>query len=132
MTGRLRALRRRLTSDRRGLTSLEFGLIALPLTMFLFGVVEVGMAVRMKSALQYATAQAARCAAVNGALCGSIGTIQSYARTQTMGVEVSASAFTVTRETCGWQVVANVPFPIVAHSVMPNAITLSTRSCYPI
>ena len=58
---------RRLADDRRGLTALEFGLVAVPLVLLLLAVVQIGAAVRIKSALQYATARAARCAAIRSA-----------------------------------------------------------------
>lgn len=120
-----------LARDRRGVTTLEFGLIALPLCLVLFAVVEIGLAVRMRSALQYATAQAARCAAVDSTVCGTTTATAAYATTQTQGVTVSASSFTVTSAACGKQVTASVPLPIVAHKVIPGAVTLSARSCYP-
>ena len=74
-----------LRRDRRGVISMEMGLIALPLTLFLFGVVELGMVIRMKSALQFATTNAARCSAVNVATCGTTDATKAYAQTQTQG-----------------------------------------------
>lgn len=127
MTGFLRKLR----ADRHGLTSLEFGLVALPLTMLLFGVVEIGMVIRMKSALQYATTQTARCTVVNTALCGTSDAAKTYAVSQAMGAPVAKSAFTVTTESCGSKVSASVAFPVVAKSVFPSSFTLSAAACYP-
>ena len=122
------ALRR----DRRGVISMEMGLMALPLTLFMFGVVEVGMVIRMKSALQYATTYAARCAAINTATCGTVDATKTYARTQTQGVAVPASAFAVTTETCGKKVVATVNFPVSAQSILRTGLTLSAQACYPL
>jgi Flp pilus assembly protein TadG len=130
----IRALRRNwsgLRADRRGLTSLEMGFVALPLTLLMFGVVEIGLVVRMKSALQYATAQTARCAAVDATLCGTTEAALNYAVTQTMGVPVAKSAFVITTEACGRRVRASVGFPVITHSVIPNALTISADSCYP-
>jgi Flp pilus assembly protein TadG len=125
-------MRRGFARDARGLTSVEFAMVALPLTMFLFGVVEVGLAVRARSALQYATAQAARCSVVDAAQCGTTENAKAYAMTQTMGVAVPATAFNVTTEACGRRVTATLPFPVVAHHVFPVALTLSAQSCYPL
>jgi Flp pilus assembly protein TadG len=118
--------------DRRGLTSLEFALVAMPLTLFLFGVVEVGLAVRAKSALQYATAQTARCSVVDSAQCGTVESAKAYALTQTMGVSVPATAFTVTTETCGRRVTATMTLPVVAKHVFPVPLTMTAQTCYPL
>ncbi len=121
-----------LAPDRRGVISMEMGLMALPLTMFMFGVVELGMVIRMKSALQYATTNAARCSAVNVATCGTVELTRAYAQTQTQGVAVAASAFTVTTETCGRKVVATVSFPVSAQSILQTGLSLSAQACYPL
>jgi Flp pilus assembly protein TadG len=125
-------MRRGFARDARGITSVEFAMVALPLTMFLFGVVEVGLAVRARSALQYATAQTARCSVVDSAQCGTVENAKAYAMTQTMGVAVPDTAFSVTTEACGRQVTATLPFPVVAHHVFPVPLTLRAQSCYPL
>ena len=131
MTRMFHRLAPRLRADRRGLTTLEFGFVGLPLVLVLFGIVEIGMAVRVKSALQYATTQTARCLVVNATLCNTTQAAQAYAVTQTMGAPISASAFTISTAVCGRQVVASAPFPVIAHRVLPGVITLTARSCYP-
>jgi len=128
----LRRLPARLRADARGLTSLEFGMVALPFTLVLFGLLEIGLAVRAKSALQYATTQTARCMAVNTALCGTVDTAKAYAVTQSAGVPITASAFTITTEACGRKVSAALAFPVVAHKLIPQALTLTAQACYPI
>jgi len=121
-----------LSRDRRGVTSMELGLIALPLTLFLFGVVELGMVIRMKSALQFATTNAARCSAINATTCGTVETTRTFATTQTQGVAVPASAFAVTTEACGRKVVATVAFPVSAQSILKTGLSLSAQACYPL
>ena len=121
-----------LRRDTRGVVSLEFGLLALPLVLFLFGVVELGMVIRMKSALQFATTRAARCAAVDVPTCGTTDKTKTYATTQTQGVVVGTSAFTVTTEACGKKVVASVAFPVSAQSVLRTGLNLSAQACYPL
>ncbi len=123
---------RHLGRDRSGALSMEFGLMALPLTLFVFGVIELGMVVRAKSALQFAATNAARCAVVNATTCGTVATTQAYAVTQSQGVAVVASAFQVTTETCGKKVVATMAFPVSAPSVLNTGLTLSAQACYPL
>jgi Flp pilus assembly protein TadG len=123
---------RRLRRDSRGVTSLEFGLMAVPLTLLLFGVIELGMVIRAKSALQFAATNAARCAVVNQTTCGTVDATKAYALTQTQGVQVAASAFTVTTEGCGKKVVASMALPVIAASVLNSGLTLSAQACYPL
>ena len=124
--------RRSLCHDARGIVSMEFGLLALPLTLFLFGVIELGMVIRMKSALQFAATNAARCAAVNAITCRTTDNVKTYAATQTQGVTVATSAFTVTTEACGKKVVASVAFPVSVQSVLRTGLTLTAEACYPL
>ena len=120
-----------LWADGRGGTTMEFGLVALPLTMLLIGVVEFGTVVRMKSALQYATAKTARCVVVDATLCGTTGNAKAYALTQLMGISVPASAFSITTEACGRRVTAIAPFPGVTHHLIPSSITVTASTCFP-
>jgi hypothetical protein len=86
----------------------------------------------MKSALQFATTNAARCSAVNVATCGTTDATKAYAQTQTQGVAVAANAFTVSTETCGRKVVATVAFPVSAQSILKTGLSLSAQACYPL
>ncbi len=122
---------RRLANDRRAVTSVELGLVALPFLMVLFAGIEFALAVRMRSALQYAVTDAARCAAVNRTVCDTAQKIQAYAYSRMQGVSVPANSFVSSNQSCGREVSASVPFPVVAHSVMPHVYTLAVRSCYP-
>ena len=123
----------RLGRDRRGLTTLEFAFVALPLCLLLFAVVEIGLAVQMKSALQYATSQAARCAAVNTTSCSTTAQIQAYALANSAGVpQITTSTFTVSTAACGKQVSASLALPIITHLVIQSGVTLTAKSCYPV
>ncbi len=115
-----------------GSTSLETAFTMLPLLMLLFATIEFGMAMRVKSTLQYATIQAARCSVVSPTLCGDQERVSAYAHTQMQGVPAGDITFTFTAEECGRQVVGSMPFPVVAHSVLPLGLTLSAVACYPL
>lgn len=118
--------------DRRGVTTAEFGLLALPLVLFLFGVIEFGMVIRMKSALQYAATNAARCAVVDATTCATAAAVKSYAVSMSQGLNVTADTFTVTNATCGKKVMASVAFPVSAQSVLNTGLTVSAQACYPL
>ena len=122
----------RLAHARRGATAVEFAMVALPLLMLLFAAIEFGLAMRVKSTLQYATIEAARCSVVRPTQCGTQEAVAAFARTQMQGVGVGTITFTYTAEDCGRQVVGSMPFPVVAHSVMRTGLTLSAVACYPL
>ena len=123
---------RRLLAARRGATAMEFALVAMPLVMLLFASLEFGLAMRVKSTLQYATIEAARCSVVRPTLCGTQEAVAAFARTHMQGVGTDAITFTFTAEECGRQVVGSMPFPVVAHSVMQTGLVLSAVACYPL
>ena len=123
---------RRLLAARRGATAMEFALVAMPLLMLLFASVEFGLAMRVKSTLQYATIEAARCSVVRPTECGTQEAVAEFARTHMQGVGTGSITFTFTAEECGRQVVGSMPFPVVAHSVMQTGLVLSAVACYPL
>jgi Flp pilus assembly protein TadG len=58
--------RSRLSADRRGVAALEFAIVGAATLAAIFGVVDAGLALQQQNALDYATLNAARWAAVNG------------------------------------------------------------------
>jgi Flp pilus assembly protein TadG len=127
----MRAFCRCLLGDRRGASAAEFAMVLPCLLLLLAGIVEIGRAIWMQSTLSSAVAAAARCASVNANLCGAPAATQSYAASQATGLNLDASAFTVTKQFCGNQVAANVPFSFVFDQLLPYAITLTAQACYP-
>ena len=118
--------------DRRGVVSLEVGLIALPLSMLLFGTIEFGLAMRNRASLQYLTEQAARCAAVTPGICGTSAQVQAYAATRMNGITLPANTFSLATAACGKQVTASMPYSGVTTTLLPAALILTGRSCYPL
>lgn len=122
---------RRLLRSRAGTTAVEFALIGLPFVMLIFGTVEFSRLIWTQSALQFAVERAARCAAVNTLVCGTLSQIQQYAGSQMLAPGVPNSSFSYSLPSCGKQVSAAVQFVFLASSFLPSSVTLSARSCYP-
>jgi Flp pilus assembly protein TadG len=120
----------RLARDDAGNLSVELGLLAPVLILFIFAVAEGGHLLWTVNALHYSVEEAARCASVNRTTCHTATQIQSFAAERS-GAGFPASAFTATVAACGNRVSAsytmalNIPF-------MPHSISLSAQSCYPI
>jgi Flp pilus assembly protein TadG len=120
-----------LLSDRRGATAVEFSLILPALLLLLFGIVEFGRLLWTQSALHFAVEEAARCATVDAANCGSASAVQSFAVARAAGLGLQKSVFSLTSPACGNQVSASYPFPFVLATLFPYSITLTAQSCFP-
>jgi len=121
-----------LFKDRRGTSAIEFA-ITLPLFILMaLGVWQLGYGMWAQYALQHGAERAARCMAVNPTVCGNIdisGT-QSYAASQSYGLNPSPTIFAVSTQICGNQVSADYTVsPIVANFGIP-ALTLHAQACY--
>ena len=122
----------RLLPDRRGASAVEFGLTAPAFFMLLAGIVDCGMLLWTQLGLQHGTEMAARCASVNSALCGDVGSIQTYAAQQTYGLNPPSSTFSVAVTACGNQVSATYGYQFMASYFGVPALTLNAQSCFPI
>jgi Flp pilus assembly protein TadG len=112
---------------RQGATAVEFALIAPVLFLILLGIMEVGRAFWIQSALDFAVQEAARCAVVQAAnpACSSPSAVQAYAAGRISQLNIPASDFTVATLTCGVDVKAAVPY----HFLSIINPTLSAESC---
>jgi Flp pilus assembly protein TadG len=117
-----RALRR----DERGSSAVEFALTAPAFLALLFGALQGALMLWTQLGLQHAVERAARCAAVNTALCGTSDQVQAYAVTQGLANGLASGAFTLTTESCGKAVSATTSVRFVTASV-----SLYARSCFP-
>ena len=117
------------TRDVRGGAAVEFALTGMVLLIFLFGIMEVGVAMWLQSALNYSVAEAARCASVNPTVCDTTSHIQSYAADQA-GAGFDSSIFLVSTPSCGNQVSASYPLTLTIPT-LTFSVTLDAQACYP-
>jgi Flp pilus assembly protein TadG len=116
-------------SDAGNLT-IELGLLAPVLMLFICGVAEGGHVLWTVNALHYSVEEAARCATINKTTCGSATAIQSFAAGRS-GATFASSVFTFTAASCGNRVSASYTMPLNI-PFMAHSITLTAQSCYPI
>jgi Flp pilus assembly protein TadG len=122
---------RRLCSDVRGATAVEFALTAPILFAILLAICEFGLMAWTQLGLQHGAEMAARCATFNTSTCGSVTAIQNYALQNAFGLNVPASTFTVTTPACGNQVSASYSFQFIATHFGLSSVTLNAQSCFP-
>ena len=141
---RLTDLLRRLGRAVDGVETIEFALAAIPLLMFLLGVVEFARLYWVQSELQYAAEAGARCLTTN--CCGGSPTscansngnsgVRAYTAGQVLGMTVSSSDlqnFQVTSPApaCGNQISFSYHFHFLVGQIVPHSdITLSTTACH--
>ena len=121
----------RICGDERGSTVVEFALTAPIFFMMLFGIIGGGLLLWMQLGLQHGAEMAARCATVNANICNSVSTIQSFAASETFGLNPSPSVFSVSKPACGNQVSASYTFQFITSYVGMPSLTLAARSCFP-
>lgn len=125
-------MRRSLAHCEGGTSTVELA-ISLPIFLLaIMGVLETGRALWTRAALQNGTEMAARCAAIGASSCSSSALTQSYASSQTNGLNPGASTFAVTDKTCGKEVSASYAYTSVVSKLVPFTFTLSAKSCYPV
>jgi Flp pilus assembly protein TadG len=114
--------------NNRGATAVEFGLVALPVLLFLFGIIQTGYIVWIDNLLHISVDTAARCAAVNSTTSPCQGT-DAVTPAQTVfgwssGATFSSSNCTADGGT-GTMGTSHITILFVVN------LTLTAKSCYP-
>jgi Flp pilus assembly protein TadG len=121
---------RRLWSARGGAAAAEFAMVGLLFFALLIGVIETGRVLWTLNALHYGAQQAARCAAVNTALCGTNALLQAYSN-GIGGSNLPGTAFSLdTGAACGMKVTATYAMTLYIPYVQMQP-TLTATACFP-
>jgi Flp pilus assembly protein TadG len=120
--------RRGLFRDDSGAAAIEMAFVALPLLLFIFTIINTGRVLWLQNALENSVMQAARCATVNSALCGTANQITTYAAAQS-GAGFTSGVFSYAQAGCGNRVSASYPLTL---PLMHLSLTLSAQACFPI
>lgn len=116
---------------------MEYALILPVLLLFVLGIGDMGRMLWTYATLSHAADAAARCGAIAGPGCATATQTASYAVTQAYGLNIDASAFTVSAASCGYEVDGSyvfafvIPWPGSSPFGSANAITISATACYP-
>jgi Flp pilus assembly protein TadG len=113
----------------RGNAAIEVALTLPAVLLLIFGIIEFGRALWLKSALDFSVVEAARCASVNPSLCGTADQIKAYASGQA-GSGFDSSVFSTTTAGCGNQVSGSYPLTL-AIPFAPISLTLTAEACFP-
>lgn len=127
----LRAVSVRGKIGSRGTVALEFALVLPALLLMALGVMDVGRLIWTQTTLDRAVEAAARCAAIEPSLCGTVAAVQTYAVGQAFGLVVTTADFSVAAASCGEEVNATMPFTFIIPWITTSSITLGAVACYP-
>ena len=117
--------------DQQGVAAVEFAITAPVFFMILIALIEGGLLLWTQVGLQHGTEMAARCTTIDPGICGSTAQTQSYAAQQSYGLNPPPSTFTVTSTSCGNQVTATYPFPLLSTYFGMTSLQISAQSCFP-
>ena len=123
--------------DERGAAALEFAFVLPVLFLIATGLIDFGRAIWTQSTLDYAVQAAARCGAVNTSTCSDATTIKTYAVSQTYGITVSNSNFTVTTAGtpcngfAGVKVQVTYAFTYILPALRSDSGNFGATACYP-
>ena len=112
-----------------GASAIEFALVLPILLALVFGTIEFGRFMWVRTSLQGAVEVTARCSALNNANCETAALARDFAARSSAGVNVSPSAFTVSTAPCGAIVSASYPFNSLVPFVPINP-TISVSACH--
>jgi Flp pilus assembly protein TadG len=133
----------RFKCDRRGVAAIEFGIVIVPLLLFMFGIIEFSRAYWAKEALQQTAVNTARCMGLGLSTSGCTSTSggQAYAVSvgNTWGLTIPTSNVTITTATtCGGvSGFVTVHITYTFKTVVPDLIaglfndTLYASACFP-
>jgi Flp pilus assembly protein TadG len=118
--------------------AVEYGIVLPVFLLMVLGIIDTGRLLWTYTTLSEAVDAAARCGAINSAICGTETQIAADAVNEAYGLTVSATAFSVTYPSCGVQVAGTLPFTFIIpwlDAAQPfgstNTISLSVTACYP-
>lgn len=130
----------RLSRDIRGVTAVEFALVAPAFMMFMFLIIDGARAAWTYQTLQQVATDSARCAALGVTGCKTSSEVQNYAvaRAGGFGVLLTTGAVTLTSAaTCSsvagmTKVAISTAYQGATTKLLPSSVsTLSTDSCFP-
>jgi Flp pilus assembly protein TadG len=118
------------SKDQRGVSAVEFALTLPVFILLSFGLWQISFGLWAQYALQHGAEMAARCMAIKATVCGTVAGTQSYAASQSYGLNPSPTIFTVSQPACGNKIAADYTVsPVVANIGIP-AVTVHAQACY--
>jgi Flp pilus assembly protein TadG len=113
---------------RRGTVAIEYAIILPVFLIMLLGIMDISRLLWTYTTLYRASEAAARCAAIKAASCTTFAATKAYAVTAALGLNITASSFSVSNPACGIQVSSSYDFRFIFPQ---KTVTLTTTACYP-
>jgi Flp pilus assembly protein TadG len=122
--------------DQSGSSAVEFALVVVPVVMFIFGTINLCLAMFSATQLNFATEATARCRVVSatsgysGALCSDDTKAQAYFAARYHGPTTAPVVQFTTDANCGLRVTATTSYTVSAVLITRN-VPLGAWACFP-
>ena len=121
---------------RRGAVAVEYAILLPVFLLLVLGAMDMGRLLWTQVTMDRFVQQAARCAVVTPATCGTAAQVQTFAATTNYGMSFTGATFGLATTTCGAGVNGklislSMPFQFSAPLISPS-ITLAAQACYPV
>lgn len=116
-----------LARNRDGSVAAEFALVIPLMLALIFGTIEFGRVIWLRTTLQSAAEDTVRCYSLKLPACDTAAKVQTYGSSVAMGL---TATFTASEPACGKEVIASAPFAAVV-PLVPLNFTVQARACRP-
>ncbi len=122
----------RFLADQKGASAAEFALVLIPFLALVLGIIGVSTMIYANETLQYATEDAARCAAVKTTICTDPASTESYALSRYTGPALSPSfAYAYDpNSACGHSVTGTATMALNT-GLVNISVPLQSHACFP-
>lgn len=122
----------RLHACERGVTAVEFALLAPAFLGMTIGIIYLGLVLWTSGSLYYAVQIAARCASVDSINCATGSAVTTYALSQYYGQSLGGTnPFTYSATGCGHTVSASYTYSLLIPFYGSYSFPLSAQACFP-
>jgi Flp pilus assembly protein TadG len=117
--------------DSSGATAVEFALTAPLFMMLVLGIVQVALALFTQLGIAHGAVMAARCMSLTPSTCSTSDATQTYAVSESFGLSIPKSTFTVSNPGCGNKVNARYVYSFITMAFGSPTVALTAQSCFP-
>jgi Flp pilus assembly pilin Flp len=120
---------KRILTDQRGTTAVEFAIVGPVFMLMLIGTFAVCTGLFLVGSLHYAVEEGARCASVKTTICSDSATTVAYTQSHYLGPNLSP-VFSYSKAACGNSVSATISFALDT-GLKTYTVPLSATACFP-
>lgn len=126
----MRTFSKKLGSDVRGTTAIEFAIVGPIFIFLLIGIFFLCMGLAVAGSMHYAVEEGARCASVRTMVCSDNGTTIAYTKTRYFGPSTMPTFIYDPSAACGHSVTASINYTVDLGLKQIN-VPITAAACFP-